>query len=142
MDTIEDLLRSKGRRVWSIAPDASVYDALALMAEKDIGALMVMEGARPLGMFSERDYARNVILKGRYSKDTTVKTVMTTRVIGVRPDQKLEECMAVMTERRVRHLPVMRGNELVGIVSMGDLVKAVTDGQRFMIDQLVHYITG
>jgi CBS domain-containing protein len=142
MEIIDDLLRSKGRKVWSIGPDTSVYDALALMADKDIGALMVMEGGKPLGLFSERDYARNVILKGRYSKDTPVKEVMTTRVVGVRPDQKLEECMAIMTERRVRHLPVMSGTELVGIVSIGDLVKAVTDEQKFMIDQLTNYITG
>jgi CBS domain-containing protein len=141
VETIKELLRNKGQKVWSIGPDASVYDAVALMADKDIGALMVMKGDKPLGLISERDYSRNVILKGRSSKDTTVKEVMMTRVVGVRPDQKLEECMAIMTERRVRHLPVMNGTELVGIVSIGDLVKAVIDEQKFIIDQLINYIT-
>jgi CBS domain-containing protein len=141
METIDDLLRTKGRKVFSIAPDTSVYEAVALMADKDIGALMVMEGGRPLGLITERDYSRNVILKGRSSKDTAVKEVMTTPVIGVQPDQRLEECMAIMTEKRVRHLPVMSGKELVGIVSIGDLVKAVVAEQKFVIDQLMSYIT-
>jgi CBS domain-containing protein len=141
METIDDLLRTKGRKVWSIAPDASVYEAVALMADKDIGALMVMEGGKPLGLITERDYSRNVILKGRSSKDTAIKEVMTAPVIGVHPDQRLEECMAIMTEKRVRHLPVMNGKELVGIVSIGDLVKAVIAEQKFVIDQLMSYIT-
>lgn len=142
METIDDLLRTKGREVWSITPDASVYEAVALMSDKNIGALMVMEGGKPLGLISERDYSRKIILKGRSSKETTVKEVMTSPVIGVRPDQTLEECMAIMTQKRVRHLPVMHGSELMGIVSIGDLVKGVIAEQKFVIGQLMNYIAG
>ena len=141
METIDELLRTKGRNVWSIAPDATVYEAVALMAEKDIGAVMVLEAGTPVGLITERDYARNVILKGRSSKETRVDEVMTTRVVGVGRSQKIEECMAIMTENRIRHLPVMDEGELVGIVSIGDLVKAVIDEQKFVIEQLISYIT-
>ncbi|MEW8428328.1 MAG: CBS domain-containing protein, partial [gamma proteobacterium symbiont of Ctena orbiculata] len=112
------------------------------MADKGIGSLVVMEENDIAGLFSERDYARNIILKGRTSKDTQVEEIMTSQVIVVSPDQTVEECMAIMTDKRVRHLPVMRNDELVGIISIGDLVKAIIEEQQFVIDQLVSYING
>jgi CBS domain-containing protein len=141
MKKIQQLLEEKGSRVWSIGPDATVYEALALMAEKGIGALMVMDGTRPMGLFSERDYARNVILKGRSSRQTPVREIMSTPVLCVTPDQPLEEAMALMTEHRVRHLPVIRDGNLMGMVSIGDLIKSIISEQKFIIEQLEHYIT-
>lgn len=142
MRTISQILEEKGREVLSIHPGASVYNAIEVMAENGIGALMVMEGTRPVGLFSERDYARNVTLKGLSSRDTEVREVMTTHVYCVRPEQTLEECMALMTEKRVRHLPVTEGDRLVGIISIGDLVKSIIAEQQFIIEQLEHYICG
>lgn len=142
MKTIKEILEGKGSQVWSIAPDASVMDALKLMAEKEVGALAVTEDGKLVGIVSERDYARKVILKGRASRDTSVKEIMATRVICTQLDQSVDECMALMTEKRVRHLPVMSDGELVGIVSVGDLVKSIIADQQFVIDQLVRYITG
>lgn len=141
MGTVRQLLEEKGRNVWTIGPDASVYDAVALMAEKEIGALPVVQDGRLVGLISERDYARKVILKGRASKDTPVRDIMTTRVVYARPEQTVEECMAVITDQRVRHLPVLENGRLIGLISIGDLVKAIIDEQQFIIDQLVHYIT-
>jgi len=141
VQTINQLLQNKGAHVETVAASATVYDALALMAEKGIGALVVLEDDRPVGLISERDYARNVILKGRTSKQTKVSEVMTSHVPVARPDQSVEECMAIMTKERVRHLPVMQGDRLVGIISIGDLVKAIIENQQFMIEQLVNYIT-
>ncbi|MET0028428.1 MAG: CBS domain-containing protein [Candidatus Thiodiazotropha sp.] len=142
MQTINQLLQNKGSHVETVTAETSVYDALAIMADKGIGALVVLRGAQPVGLFSERDYARNIILKGRASKSTPVSEVMSTQVLVAHPQQSVEECMAVMTEKRVRHLPVMEDDQLVGIISIGDLVKAIIDNQRFMIDQLVSYING
>lgn len=142
MNTVKEVLESKGSEVWTIAPDALVIDALKLMAEKEIGALAVMEEAKLVGIVSERDYARKVILKGRASHDTRVRDIMATRVICTQPDQTVEECMALMTDKRVRHLPVMSDGNLVGIVSVGDMVKSIIADQRFVIDQLIRYITG
>jgi CBS domain-containing protein len=142
MQTIRQILEDKGYEVFSIGPGASVYSAIELMAENGIGALMVMEGNRTVGLISERDYARKVILKGRSSKDTEVREVMTTHVVCVHPEQTLEECMALMTEKRVRHLPVMEGDRLVGIISIGDLVRSIIAEQQFIIEQLEHYISG
>ncbi len=142
MNTVKEVLESKGSEVWTIAPDALVIDALKLMAEKEIGALAVMEDAKLVGIVSERDYARKVILKGRASHDTRVRDIMATRVLCTQLDQTVEECMALMTDKRVRHLPVMSDGELVGIVSVGDMVKSIIADQRFVIDQLVRYITG
>ena len=142
MKTVKQLLDGKGHDVWSISPEASVFEAIELMADKQIGALMVMEDDRPLGIVTERDYARKVILKGRLSKGTRIGQIMTTRVISARPAQTVEECMALMTERRVRHLPVMEGEQLVGMLSIGDLVKAIFAEQQFVIEQLEHYING
>ncbi len=141
MKQIQQLLDEKGTRVWSIGPDATVYEALALMAEKGIGALMVMDGTRPVGLFSERDYARNVILKGRASRDTPVREIMSSPVLCVTPQQPLEEAMALMTEHRVRHLPVIREGQVLGMVSIGDLIKSIISEQKFIIEQLEHYIT-
>lgn len=140
--TVSELLREKGHDVWSIGPDESVYDALVLMAEKEIGALVVLEGGAPAGLISERDYARKLALAGRSSRDTPVRDVMTARVFGVRPEQTVEECMALMTDKRIRHLPVMNGSELVGVISIGDLVKAIISEQQFIIEQLERYISG
>lgn len=140
MATVRQVLEEKGRTVWTIGPDASVYDAVALMAEKEIGALAVVQDGRLVGLITERDYARKVILKGRASKDTPVRDIMTTRVIYARPDQSVEECMAVITDQRVRHLPVLENGRLIGLISIGDLVKAIIAEQQFIIDQLVQYI--
>lgn len=142
MQTARQLLQAKGHDVWSITPDASVYDALKLMADKEVGALLVLEGENLIGVISERDYARKVILKGKSSIDTPVSEIMTKDVISIRPEQTIKECMALMTEKRVRHLPVLEGNQLIGIISIGDVVKAIISHQEFMIEQLENYITG
>ena len=141
MKRVRDILEAKGRDVWSIAPDASVYDAIKVMAEKSIGALLVVEGGQLVGIISERDYARKVILQGRSSKTTPVREIMTSRVIYTHPDQNIEECMAVMTEKRIRHLPVLEQGRLVGVISIGDLVKSIIVEQKFIIEQLEKYIT-
>jgi CBS domain-containing protein len=142
MTTLRMLLDSKGHDVWSVRPDDTVLDAIQVLAKKDIGALIVIEDDKPVGIFSERDYARNVYLKGKSSPETLVRDVMAAPVICVGPDRSVNECMAVMTEKRVRHLPVMDGDELVGMVSIGDLVKSVIAEQQFTIEQLEHYIHG
>lgn len=142
MHTVSQLLRTKGSYVETVEQDSTVYDALAIMADKGIGALVVLHSGKPIGLFSERDYARNIILKGRASKETKVSQIMSTHVVVAHPDQSIEECMAIMTEKRVRHLPVMQGEELIGIISIGDLVKAIIENQQFMIEQLVSYING
>ena len=141
MKTIQQLLEAKGHEVCSVSPDTPVYDALGLMAERGIGALMVCREERPVGIMSERDYARKVILAGRASKETPVGDIMTTRVVCTSPQRTVEECMALMTDKRVRHLPVIDHKKLVGIVSIGDLVKAILHEQQFIIEQLEHYIT-
>jgi CBS domain-containing protein len=142
MKTVRDVLKAKGGVVFAAEPDDTVYHALTIMAEQNIGALLVREGARVVGVFSERDYARQVILKGKASKDTPIRDVMTTRVVFVRPEQNIEECMALMTDKHIRHLPVLDGDTLVGLVSIGDVVKAVISEKEFLIAQLEHYITG
>ncbi|MCU7840316.1 MAG: CBS domain-containing protein [Candidatus Thiodiazotropha sp. (ex Troendleina suluensis)] len=142
MHTVNQLLQSKGFDVVTIDLNASVFEALKLMAEKGIGSLVVLENGDVAGLFSERDYARNIILKGRTSKETRVEEIMTRHVIVVKPQQSVEECMAIMTEKRVRHLPVMQDEKLVGIISIGDLVKAIIEEQQFVIEQLVSYING
>ena len=142
MTTVRQLLDQKGRKVWTIRPDDTVFDAIAKMAEKDIGSLAVMDGARLVGIITERHYTRNVVLKGKTSPVTAVRDIMEGRVFVTRPEQSLEQCMALMTEKRVRHLPVLAGEEVVGIVSIGDLVKNMIDDQKFIIDQLELYIHG
>ncbi len=140
--TIKQLLDKKGREVHTIGPDESVFEAIRRMAELGIGALVVTEGEDPVGIVTERDYARKVILKGRSSKETPVRAIMTEEVIYIRPEQTIEEAMAIMTEKKVRHLPVMEEGRLAGIVSIGDVVKAIIENQQFVIDQLTNYIHG
>ena len=143
MKSVAEVLKSKPEQaVYSIAPSASVFDAVKLMADKGIGALLVMEGAAIVGMITERDYARKIILMGRSSRDTPVRDAMSSPVMYVRKDQTNEDCMALMTENRLRHLPVMDGDTLIGLVSIGDLVKDIIGEQRFIIEQLEHYIMG
>lgn len=138
---VRQLLDSKGRDVLSIAPHASVYEAVALMAEHSIGALLVVDYARLVGVLSERDYARKVILQDRASKTTTVGEIMSSPVITGRESQTVSECMALMTERRIRHLPIVEDGQVTGVISIGDLVKAIIADQQFVIAQLETYIT-
>jgi len=142
MKIVKQILKEKGYQFWSVGADTMVYDALKLMAEKNIGALLVLEKGKLAGIMSERDYARKVILKGKSSLDTPVREVMTPKVFFVRPEQTVEECMALMTDKHIRHLPVMVGDEVVGVVSIGDVVKASLDEKDFLIKQLENYITG
>lgn len=142
MASVKHLLQGKGHEIWSIDPDASVYDAIAMMADKEVGALVVLEDNSLVGVLSERDYARKVVLQGRSSKDTKIRDIMTSRVAYARPDQSVEDCMAMMTEMRIRHLPVMDGDELIGIISIGDLVKSIIEEQQHVIAQLEQYISG
>ena len=140
--TVRHLLEQKGRNVWTIRPDSTVFDALAKMAEKDIGSLVVMDGEKLVGIITERHYSRNVILKGKKSPTTVVSDIMERDVIHVRPEQSVELCMALMTEQRVRHLPVLEDQKVIGIVSIGDLLKSIISKQKFIIDELEHYIHG
>jgi CBS domain-containing protein len=140
MRTVRQLLEAKSADVHSIAPDAPVIDAIRLMAERRIGALLVMEGTRLAGILSERDYARKVVLQGRSSKDTPVRDIMTAQVITVAPQDSTDRCMQLVTDSRIRHLPVLEGGQVVGVVSIGDLVKAVIADQRQELDHLQRYI--
>jgi len=141
MTTVQRLLESKGHLVWSIAPDASVFEAVQLMADKRVGALMVVEQNELVGLLSERDYAREIVLKDRISRNTPVSSIMTRRVLYVRPDQTLDECMALMTEKNLRHLPVLDNGRLIGVISIRDVVKDLISEKEFMIAQLENYIT-
>lgn len=142
MTNVKDILAEKGSNVWTISPEAKVLDALKLMAEKDVGALAVTLQEDLVGILSERDYARKVMLHGKSSLDTQVKDIMTTRVFFVVPDATTQECMAVMTKNRIRHLPVVQDGKLVGIVSIGDIIKATIVQQKIAIDHLENYIMG
>ena len=142
MITVRDILQQKGNQIWSVSPDATVFDALESMAEKNVGALLVLDGEKIAGVFSERDYARKVILKGKASKKTSVEEIMSSEVTTVGPGQSVEECMALMTDKRIRHLPVLEGEKLVGMISIGDVVKAIISDREFIIKQLENYITG
>ena len=142
MKTVTFLLRAKGNEVLTVSPDTPVFEALGVMAEKNVGAVLVVEGERLVGIFSERDYARKVILKGKSSKETPVREIMSSTVLYVTPERTIEECMVLMTEKRVRHLPVLEGDRLVGVISIGDIVKEVIAEQEFIIEQLQNYITG
>jgi CBS domain-containing protein len=140
MKTVRQLLEAKGNRVFSIAPASPVYDALLIMAENRIGALVVLEGEHLVGIFSERDYAREVVLKGKTSRTTPVRDIMSTAVITVSPDTMVDDCMNLMSGKRIRHLPVLENGKVVGVLSIGDLVKETIDYQQFLIKQLEHYI--
>lgn len=140
--TVGDILRIKGNDVWSTTPDATVYEALQTMAEKNVGALVVLDANTVVGIMSERDYARKVILHGRSSREIRVREIMTGEVYYVRPDQDIQDCMAQMTEKRVRHLPVLENDQLVGIISIGDVVKALIAEHESTIKHLEDYITG
>jgi len=142
MHTVKELLREKGSEVWTIAPKITVYEALELMSGKNIGALVVVESGNVVGMFTERDYARKVILKGRSSKTTTVGELMITDVLYVSPEDTIENCMALMTDKRLRHLPVMDNDQLAGLISIGDIVRVIISDREFTIRELERYITG
>ncbi len=141
MTSVRQMLARKPG-VYSVTPEQTVLEALQVMAEKNVGALLVMDGEKLLGIFSERDYARKVVLQGRSSKTTPVREVMTDKVVCVEPERSAGECMALMTEKRFRHLPVMDGGAVVGVISIGDAVRAVVEEQRFTIEQLQSYIQG
>jgi CBS domain-containing protein len=140
--TIASIVKNKGCQIWSIEPDATIFDAIALMAEKSIGALLVVSGGKLVGIVSERDYARKVILQGRSSKHTQVREIMTSDVLTISPDHTVEDCMRIITNHRIRHLPVMGGGELRGVISIGDLVRAIIAEQAETIDHLHSYIAG
>jgi CBS domain-containing protein len=142
MKTVHDILRKKGYDIWSVGPTTPIYETLQLMDEKNVGAVLVLDAGTLVGVFSERDYARKVVLKGKASKETPVGDAMTAPVTCVRPDQPIEECMALMTDKRVRHLPVIQNNQLTAVISIGDVVQAIISEQEFLIDQLENYITG
>jgi CBS domain-containing protein len=142
MNTIRQILADKGSEIWSIAPTQTVFEAIQLMAIRRVGALLVMDGQHLAGIISERDYAREVILKGRSSKDTPIKDIMTTDVVTITPEIRIEESLTLMTEHRVRHLPVLVEGEVAGMISIGDLVKEIIKEQRSTIEQLENYIKG
>lgn len=142
MATIRLLLDKKGYGVWSVPPDSTVYDALRLLDERDVGALLVIRGEELVGILSERDYARKVALKGKTSMKTPVSEIMTDKVVVVEPERTIEQAMAIMTERRLRHLPVVENDKVIGLVSIGDLVKEIIADREFIIEQLETYIAG
>lgn len=142
MATVRDMLKTKGFEVWSVTPDASVFDALKLMAEENIGAVLVMESDNLIGILSERDYARKVILHGKSSAETPAREIMTERVMCVGPEDSAEQVMALITEKKIRHLPVLEDGELIGLISIGDVVKATIAQKEFIIEQLEEYIKG
>lgn len=141
MNSVRDVLKEKGSQVWSVAPTDKVFDAIVLMAEKNTGAVLVLDGDRLVGVFSERDYTRNVAQHGHAMHDARVSEIMTSRPVCVGPDRSIADCMALMTDKRVRHLPVVEGDRLLGVVSIGDAVKATISEQQFVIEQLERYIS-
>ncbi len=140
MKTIEHILRSKGKEIWTTSPDATVFEVLKVMADKDIGAVPVLDGEKLVGIFSERDYARKVILKGKSSNKTPVSEIMSTNLITITPNQTNEQGLVLMSTKHVRHLPVIEGQKLIGFISIGDLVKSIIDEQREVIDKMGQYI--
>ena len=142
MATVNQMLQGKGRQVYTVSPGTTVLEALQLMADKDVGALVVVEGDDIAGIFSERDYARKIVLLGKTSRETPVSAIMTADVICVTPEQSDDKCLAIMTDRRIRHLPVLEDGRLAGIISIGDVVKAIIADQRVMINHLEDYIHG
>jgi CBS domain-containing protein len=142
MEKIREILEVKGKQIHSVSPDTTVYDALKLMAEKNIGAVLVLEGKNLLGIMSERDYARKVVLNGKFSKEVSVKEIMSPEILCIDSDQTISVTQVIMTKKRIRHLPVLEKGELVGLVSIGDIVNATIEDKTFMIDQLITYIKG
>jgi CBS domain-containing protein len=142
MEKIREILEKKGNQIHSVSPDTTVYDALKLMADKNIGAVLVLEGQILHGLMSERDYARKIVLNGKFSKEVLVKEIMSSEIICIDVDQTLQITQAIMTQKRIRHLPVMNNGELVGVVSIGDIVNASMENKKFLIDQLITYIKG
>jgi CBS domain-containing protein len=142
MRTVADILQTKGSEVWTIPRETIVFDALKMMADKNVGALVVTDGAKVTGILSERDYARKVILHGRSSRELETREIMSTNVYFVSPEQNIEDCMALFTNKRVRHLPVLQDEQLIGIISIGDVVKAIIAEQEYTIKHLENYITG
>ena len=140
MKTVDQILKVKGHEVWSVDPRDTVFDSLRLMSDKGVGAMLVMDGDKLVGIVTERDYARKVILEGKSSKATTVREIMSEKVLCVSPDRTVDECMALMTDKRARHLPVVEQERVVGVVSIGDLVKAMISEQQILIDHLQNYI--
>ena len=140
--TVKQILEHKGSQVWSVEPEAAVLDALRIMSEKNIGALVVLKDEIPVGIFPERDYARKIVLQGKNERATRVKEVMTHEVICVKSDYEMDACLVLMTNKFIRHLPVVEDDKIVGIISIGDVVKELVEEQKFVIDQLVHYISG
>ncbi|MBD3610429.1 MAG: CBS domain-containing protein [Gammaproteobacteria bacterium] len=140
MTTVQDIVNNKNQEIWSISPESTVFDAIKLMDDKEIGALAVMHENKLVGILSERDYARKVILKGRTSNDTRVGDIMTREVIFTRPDRGIKECMAIMTTHRIRHLPVIDNGQLVSMISLGDVVKEIISDQEYQIEHLQHYV--
>jgi CBS domain-containing protein len=141
MGIVRNILKAKSSDIYSVSSDCIVYDALIMMYERNISALLVIDDEKLVGIFTERDYARKVILKGKASKEIMVREVMTANLITVKPDSSIELCMRLMTHKFIRHLPVMENNELVGFLSIGDVVKHIIDEQKFIIENLEHYIT-
>lgn len=142
MQTVGELLDHKGHDIYAVHPDATVFEAIERMAERGIGSLLVMEGDSLVGILSERDYARKCILENRSSRETPVRDIMTAEVVCAQPHRTIEECMALMTDKRIRHLPVVNGTKVLGVLSLGDLVKSLVVKQQFIIEQLEHYIAG
>ncbi|GAA4424475.1 CBS domain-containing protein [Pontibacter saemangeumensis] len=142
MGTVRHILQKKGNSVFSIDPNSTVYSALELMVERDVGSLLVMENGKFAGIFTERDYARKVMLKGKSSKEAIIRDIMSEHPATVTPDATVEECMSLMTKGYIRHLPVIEENKLVGLISIGDIVKYIIEEQKFIIENLEHYITG
>jgi CBS domain-containing protein len=142
MKSVHDILKNKGHDVWSVRPNDTIFDSLKVMADKEVGALLVMDGDKLVGIVTERDYARKVILEGKTSQNSSVSEIMTDQVLCVNPQQTIDECMALMTDKRARHLPVLENKQVVGIVSIGDLVKATINEQQVIIEHLQHYISG
>jgi CBS domain-containing protein len=142
MITLRQLLQSKGGGIWSVTSTSTVFDALRTMAEKNVGALLVIDEGKLVGIVSERDYARKIALKGKSSKDTLINEIMTEKVVYIRPDESIEDCMALMTEKHFRHLPVIDNGTLIGVISIGDVVRSVISEQKFIIAQLENYISG
>jgi CBS domain-containing protein len=140
--TVSEILNRKGSNVWSVTPQTTVFDAIKLMSDRNVGALPVLDGERLVGIISERDYTRKVILKGRSSKETPARDVMSGELVTAKPDDPIVGCMRLMAEKRIRHLPILEGEKMIGIISMGDLVKWIISAQTAAIDQLERYITG